>query len=165
VRFEDRYRPQLAPPTGMSTNGISRKLREPRIWKRVLLERLTEPLHLNVLSLFIGLFELFAKNSLRSDSQAGTTLFSILRAAADARKSGLEKLCIVEFGVAPAPVSEHVRNSEASDEGNGGDIKAFLYTARECPRRSTTAITRLYREGDFPMDVGNCKDAYRPTDD
>jgi len=136
--------------------GFIRKLREPRIWKRVLLERLTEPLHLNVLSLFIGLFGTFRQKIAFDLILRQHNAFSILRAATEARKSALEKLCVVEFGVAAgAGFLNMCEIAKRVTESTGVDIKVFGFdTGKGMPKAiDYRDHPDLYREGDFPMDV------------
>ena len=76
------------------------KLRRPHIIKRIFLERLTEPLHLNVASLFVAIagttrakiaFDLITRQHLA---------YGLLNAADQALDLGIKKLTSIEFGVA-----------------------------------------------------------------
>ncbi len=76
------------------------KLRRRHIWRRIALERLTEPLHLNLISLLVAGF-----GSLRARVAFDLVLrqhhaFGLLKAADFARASGLRAVTAVEFGVA-----------------------------------------------------------------
>ena len=76
------------------------KLTKPHIIKRIFLERLTEPLHLNLLSLLVMVggttrakiaFDLIPRHHLA---------YSLLNAADQAKRLGISRLTAVEFGVA-----------------------------------------------------------------
>ena len=136
--------------------GFLRKFREPRIWKRVFLERLTEPLHLNVLSLWVGIFGTFRQKIAFDLILRQHNAFSILMAATDARKSGLGKLCVVEFGVAAGAGFLNMCEIAKRVTGlTGVDIEVFGFdTGKGMPKAiDYRDHPELYREGDFPMDV------------
>src|SRR6267378_1945182 len=136
--------------------GFLRKFREPRIWKRVFLERLTEPLHLNVLSLFVGIFGNIRQKTAFDLVLRQHNAFSILRAATDAKNSGLGKLCVVEFGVAAgAGFLNMCEIAKRVTESTGVDIEVFGFdTGKGMPKAiDYRDHPDLYREGDFPMDV------------
>ena len=76
------------------------KLTKPYILKRIFIERLTEPLHLNLISLAVAIagstrakiaFDLITRQHLA---------FGLLQVADDAREHGIKKVTAVEFGVA-----------------------------------------------------------------
>lgn len=76
------------------------KLRERRIWKRLLTERLSEPLHLNLLSLVVA-----ATGTIESKIYFDLVLrqhqaFGLLNAARKAKALGASRVTAVEFGVA-----------------------------------------------------------------
>ena len=79
---------------------LIQKLRYPRIWRRVLLERLTEPLHLNFLSAFVAIFGSFRARVAFDLVLRQQHAFGLLKAADNARACRLEALTVVEFGVA-----------------------------------------------------------------
>ncbi len=136
--------------------GFLRKFREPRIWKRVFLERLTEPLHLNFLSLFVGIFGNIRQKTAFDLVLRQHNAFSILGAATDAKSSGLGKLCVVEFGVAAgAGFLNMCEIAKRVTESTGVDIKVFGFdTGKGMPKAiDYRDHPDLYREGDFPMDV------------
>ena len=136
--------------------GFLGKFRQPRIWKRVFLERLTEPLHLNVLSLFVCIFGNIRQKTAFDLVLRQHNAFSILRAATDAKSSGLGKLCVVEFGVAAgAGFLNMCEIAKRVTESTGVDIKVFGFdTGKGMPKAiDYRDHPDLYREGDFPMDV------------
>lgn len=79
---------------------LLRKLSRPHVWRRLFVERLTEPLHLNIMSVFVALF-----GPLRARIAFDLVLrqqhaFGLLRAADSARALGRDTVTAVEFGVA-----------------------------------------------------------------
>lgn len=79
---------------------LLRKLSRPHVWRRLFVERLTEPLHLNIMSVFVALF-----GSLRARIAFDLVVrqqhaFGLLRAADSARALGRNTVTAVEFGVA-----------------------------------------------------------------
>ena len=78
----------------------SLSLREPDTLRHIFVERLTEPVHLNLLSAFVALF-----GSLRTKIDFDLIerryhAFGLLRAADYAREIGIDGLTVIEFGVA-----------------------------------------------------------------
>jgi len=79
---------------------LLRKLRHKDVWERVFRERLTEPLHLNLLSLLV-----WALGSTRAKIACDLVVrqwnaYGILKAADVARALGIRTVSIIEFGVA-----------------------------------------------------------------
>jgi len=77
-----------------------RRLWEPGVIRRIFLERLTEPIHLNLLSGFVALL-----GSLRTKVDFDLivrqhTAFGLLKAADNAKELGIDVLTVIEFGVA-----------------------------------------------------------------
>lgn len=79
---------------------LLRSLREPNALRNLLVDRLTEPVHLNLLSGFVALF-----GSLRTKINFDLIerryhAFGLLRAADFAREINVNRLTVIEFGVA-----------------------------------------------------------------
>jgi hypothetical protein len=79
---------------------LLRKLRNRHIWKRIALERLTEPLHLNLASVAVALFGSFRAKVSFDLCVRQHNAFGLLRAADEAIWFGINELTVVEFGVA-----------------------------------------------------------------
>jgi len=137
-----------------SLRFVTQKLRERRIWERVVRERLAEPVHLNVASLFVATF-----GSLRSKiyfdlipRQANA--FALLTAADQARKQGLSALTVIEFGVANgAGLLNLSRLASLVSEETGVAFSIVGFdsgTGMPAPH-DYRDHPELYREGDFPM--------------
>jgi hypothetical protein len=78
---------------------LLRKLARRHTWHRLFVERLTEPLHLNLTSIFVALF-----GSLRARVAFDLVVrqqhaFGLLKAADIARASGADVVTVLEFGV------------------------------------------------------------------
>ena len=81
-------------------NKLWKKLSEPRIWRRIYVERLGEPLIYNIASLFVALFG-SVKHKIEYDLVLRQPYaYCILEAALLAKKYGIRKLTLMEFGVA-----------------------------------------------------------------
>lgn len=81
-------------------NFLIRKIFQRRIWGRIFRERLTEPLHMNILSLFVASFG-NTRSKIAFDLLVRQhNAFAILNAAERARTCGFSSMTVVEFGVA-----------------------------------------------------------------
>jgi hypothetical protein len=76
------------------------KLAKPAIWERILRERLSEPLHLNALSVLVALFGGFESKVYFDLVIRPHNAFCLLQAARAAKKSGYSAFTAIEFGVA-----------------------------------------------------------------
>jgi hypothetical protein len=81
-------------------NKLWKKLSEPRIWRRIYVERLGEPLIYNVVSVFVALFGSVARKIEYDLVLRQPYAYCILEAALLAKKHGVRKLTLMEFGVA-----------------------------------------------------------------
>jgi hypothetical protein len=84
----------------MARNPLLRSLLTRRdVWRRIAVERLSEPLHMNAISLGVALF-----GGLRSKEAFDLLVrrqhaFGLLKAADEARARGIGQLTVVEVGV------------------------------------------------------------------
>jgi hypothetical protein len=81
-------------------NKIWRKLLEPRIWKRIYIERLGEPLIYNIASIFVMMFGSVRQKIEYDCIPRNPYAFCILAAADLAKSAGIDRVAIMEFGVA-----------------------------------------------------------------
>lgn len=79
--------------------GMARKLLQPRIWKEIMLQRLTEPLHLNALCLPVALFGGFQRKVTFDLVMRQEYAFGLLKAADIAKSLGISEIAALEFGV------------------------------------------------------------------
>ncbi len=77
-----------------------RKLLERRVWERVFRERLSEPLHLNILSLFAAAVGSFQAKIAFDMVIRQHNAFCLMQAARFAKRSGYDAYTAIEFGVA-----------------------------------------------------------------
>ena len=133
-----------------------KKLKYPRIYKRIFYERLTEPVHLNILALFVALFGGFRRKVEYDLILRCQHAYSLLKAADYAKSLGFKQITVMEFGVAAgtglmniAKLSEHVYQE------TGIKINVFGFdTGKGMPKPlSYKDHPDLYQEGDFPMDI------------
>jgi len=134
---------------------LKSKLTKRDRWHRILVERLTEPVHLNLLSLVV-----LALGSYRAKIAWDLVIrqqyaYGILKAADLAREAGFSAVTVVEVGVASgaglmnmAKIAQEVsRKTGVSFEIHGFDTGEGMPPAvdyRDHPD--------LYAQGDFPMD-------------
>jgi hypothetical protein len=79
---------------------VLKKLLIPYIWRRIFRERLTEPLHLNIIAAFVAVFGTYRAKIDFDLVIRPHHAFALLKAADYARAFGIPALTAVEFGVA-----------------------------------------------------------------
>lgn len=133
-----------------------RKLTRPHIVKRLFLERLTEPLHLNLISAAVLVagstrtkiaFDLIPRHHLA---------YSLLKASDYARSLGITRLTAVEFGVAAGAGLLNmceVARLVTRETGVAWDIVGFDTGRGMPPPRDYRDHPEYYAEGDFPADL------------
>ncbi len=135
--------------------SLWRKLFEPRILRRILLERLTEPLHLNLLALGVAAFGSFRQRVNFDLLVRQHNAYSILSAADRALYYGVKSITIVEFGVAAgAGLMNMCQLAQRVSKVTGVDIKVVGFDSGKGmpPPQGFRDHPELYQEGDFPMD-------------
>jgi len=140
--------------------SFARKLRHAHVWRRILYERLTEPLHLNLMSLPIaimgGLRAKIAFDLIVRQHNA----YSILACADLARSMGIREITLLEFGVASgAGLMNMCRIADAVTKLTGVrfDIYGFDTGVGMPPPKSYKDHPDLYQQGDFPMDFARLR--------
>ena len=132
-----------------------KKLGNAYIWKRIFYERLTEPLHLNLMALGVALF-----GGLRSRVAFDLVLrqqhaYAILASADLARELGIREVTLVEFGVAAGAGLLNICELAARVTRETG-VRFRVYgfdTGRGMPPPlGYRDHPEIYQEGDFPMD-------------
>jgi hypothetical protein len=134
--------------------------------RRIATERLTEPLHLNATAALVAAFGTFRAKVAFDLVLRRQFAFSILHAADEARKVGLKRLTLVEFGVANGAgllnmcsVAERVTKAT----GIGFDVFGFDGGKGMPPPIDYRDHPELYQEGDFPTDVQKLHAALPPN--
>jgi hypothetical protein len=140
--------------------GFLRKVTEPRIRRRIFLERLTEPVHLNLLSIGVAMFGSFTQRVGFDLILRQHNAFAILNAAQRARAQGVGKITIVEFGVAAgAGLLNMCSIAKRAAKATGIEISVVGFdTGKGMPQAlGYRDHPDLYQEGDFPMDFSALK--------
>ena len=143
-----------------------KKLVKPYIWKRIFYERLTEPLHLNFLSLFVWLFGSYRSKITFDLVIRQQHAFSLLNVADQAKNLGIYKVSIFEFGVASGAGLLNLQNIAKRIEKITGvvfNIYGFDAGLGMPPPTSYKDHPELYAEGDFPMDIDSLSKKLDPN--
>ncbi len=145
----------------MSFKFIAAKLKHSYIWKRIALERLTEPLHLNILSLFIMAFGSWRSKVAFDLIMRPHNAFCILDAAKRCNHYGIKKMAICEFGVAGgAGLVNMAIIAKTVSKITGVDIRVFGFDTGEGMPWSPVDYRdhpEHYSVGNFKMDVEKLK--------
>ncbi len=131
-----------------------RRIRSPRILKRIFNERLTEPLHLNMLSLFVALGGGFRSKVAFDLIVRHQNAFGLLRAADLAGQVGVRRVTAIEFGVAAgAGLMNLCRLASRITRLTGVEFEIVGFdTGTGMPEpRDYRDHPEYYRAGDFPM--------------
>lgn len=131
-----------------------KKLRNRYIWERIFYERLTEPLHLNLIALGVAAF-----GGLRSKIAFDLMLrqqhaYAILTCADLAREQGLREVTLIEFGVAAgAGLLNICELAERVTRETGVRFRIFGFDTGKGmpPPKSYRDHPEIYQQGDFPM--------------
>jgi hypothetical protein len=140
--------------------NLLRKLSQPHIWERLFFERLTEPLHLNVLSLGVAALGSFRTNVKWDLVVRQHNAFAILKAADAAKNLGLKTVSVAEFGVATGSGLMNMAEIAARvTEATGVEVKLYGFDTGEGmpPARDYRDHPDMYGAGDFRMDVERLK--------
>ena len=138
-----------------SLMSFIRKLGEGRIWQRIFSERLTEPLHLNLLSLLVAAFG-SSRQKINYDLMVRHhNAFCILKAADIATRYGVKQLSLLEFGVAAgAGLLNMAHIARTVTKITDVEFNIFGFdTGEGMPEpKDYRDHPELYQAGDFPMD-------------
>jgi hypothetical protein len=132
-----------------------KKLRNRYIWQRIFYERLTEPLHLNVLALGVALFGGFRARVAFDLVIRHNNAYSILAAADLARELGVRQVTLIEFGVAAgAGLLNMCRIADRVTRETGVHFQVVGFDTGKGmpPPESYRDHPEIYQQGDFPMD-------------
>lgn len=136
--------------------GWIRKLREGRIWQRIAVERLSEPLHLNAAALAVALFGSFRAKVAFDLVLRQHHAWALLHSADRARSAGITELTALEFGVASgAGLLNMCRISDAVERETGVRCRIVGFDTGQGmpPPVDFRDHPELYQAGDFPMDA------------
>ena len=145
----------------MSLYALQR-LTRPGQLRKVLVERGTEPLHLNFLSLFVALFGSYRAKVDFDLVVRQQYAFPILYAADAAKKYGYKAVTILEFGVAGgAGLLNMCRIAERTRKATGIEFRIYGFdTGTGMPEPiDYRDIPESFQAGDFPMDQDRLREA------
>jgi hypothetical protein len=134
---------------------LRRKLARKDRWRRILLERLTEPIHLNLLSLGVLAFGSFRAKVAWDLVIRQQYAYGVLKAADLAREAGLSSISVVEVGVASgAGMMNMAQIARRASRATGVSIEihGFDTGVGMPPAVDYRDHPDLYAQGDFPMD-------------
>lgn len=142
--------------------GFTRKLLQSRIWKRIFLERFTEPIHLNLLSLAVGAFGSFRQRVGFDLVVRPHSAYGLLKAADLAKRHGIKEITAIEFGVASgAGIMNMARIAEKVTASTGIKIHLVGFDTGKGmpPAVDYRDHPELYGAGDFPMNFDKLRAA------
>jgi hypothetical protein len=125
------------------------------IWKRAAVERLTEPLHLNLISVGVALFGGVRAKTAFDLLVRRQHAYGLLKAADEARARGLREVTAVELGVASGTGLLNICELGArvtEETGVGFRVAGFDTGEGMPPPADYRDHPELYKEGWFPMD-------------
>jgi len=132
---------------------LRRLFQKKQLWK-VFVERLTEPLHLNLLSAFAALFGTYRTKVELDLVIRQQYAFPILYAADAAKRYGYKEVTLVELGVASgAGLMNMCRIAERTTAATGIDfhIVGFDGGVGMPPAIDYRDLPEIFQEGDYPM--------------
>ncbi len=131
------------------------KLGQTRVRQRVFIERLTEPLHLNLISPFVALFGTHERKAAYDLVLRPHNAYSLYEAVRRSRRFGLRQLTVVECGVASgAGLLNLCRIAEQVTRTTGVQFQIFGFDSGKGmpPPIDYRDHPELYWEGNYPMD-------------
>lgn len=131
------------------------RLRKREKWKKIFVERLTEPLHLNMLSAFVAVFGSFRAKVAFDLVVRQQYAFPILKAADLAARLGLRRITVIEFGVATGAGllnMSSIAARVAKATGIAVDVCGFDTGRGMPPAIDYRDLPECFAAGDFPMD-------------
>ncbi|GEP09955.1 class I SAM-dependent methyltransferase [Methylobacterium gnaphalii] len=134
-------------------------------YRKIFRERLSEPLHLNLLSLGVALFGSY-RTKVEFDLMVRQQYaFPVLFAADAAKKLGLSKIVVLEFGVATgAGLMNLCQLAERTERETGVTIEVVGFDTGTGmpPALDYRDLPEYFQEGDFPMDFEALRQALPP---
>lgn len=133
--------------------------------QKIFVERLTEPLHLNFISIFVAIFGGFRAKVAFDLVVRQQYAFPILFAADLAARNGIRTVTLLEFGVASgAGLLNMCQIADAAAKATGIEFRIFGFdTGRGMPPAiDYRDLPEVFQEGDFPMDVESLSKSLPP---
>lgn len=139
-----------------------RRLSQPGQMRKVLVERGTEPVHLNLLSLFVAMFGSYRAKVDFDLVVRQQYAFPILYAADTAKQYGYKTVTLIEFGVAGgAGLLNMCRIAERTKQATGIDFRVVGFDSGKGmpPAVDYRDLPESFQAGDFPMDEQRLREA------
>jgi hypothetical protein len=139
----------------MSKNYVLRRALSDKKYKKIFVERLTEPLHLNVISLGVAIFGRYSTKVAWDLVVRQQYAYPLLFAAEEAKRLGLKRITVLEFGVATGAGLLNMCELAARTEGETGvaiDVVGFDTGSGMPAAIDYRDMPEYFQEGDFPMD-------------
>ncbi|MUL35214.1 hypothetical protein [Gloeocapsopsis dulcis] len=133
---------------------LQNKLGNQRKRKRILYERLTEPLHLNLLSIFVALFGSFEQKIEFDLVIRQQYAFCLLQAAKFAKSMEIQSVTAIEFGVAAgAGLLNICEITKKITQETGVQFQIFGFDSGQGlpPPRDYRDIPETFKKGDYPI--------------
>ena len=133
---------------------VLRRLFQGKQMRKVFVERLTEPIHLNLLSAFVALFGSYRMKVALDLVIRQQYAFPILYAADEAKRYGYKEVTLVELGVASgAGLMNMCRIAKRTTNATGIDfhIVGFDGGVGMPPAIDYRDLPEIFQEGDYPM--------------
>jgi hypothetical protein len=133
---------------------LLKKLTQQRIWKKILFERLSEPVHLNLVASAVALLGSFRAKVDFDLVARPEHAFGLLRSADWAKEHGIPRLTAIEFGVANGQGLMNIcdiARKVTAETGVQFDIVGFDGAAGMPPPRDYRDHPEYYKRGDYPM--------------
>lgn len=133
---------------------LARKILQKHIWERIFRERLTEPLHMNILSVLVAIFGTTRARIAFDLLVRQHNAFALLNAAERARAYGHSAMTVIEFGVAAgAGLLNLCDLAQKVTRITGVEIRVVGFDSGSGmpPPRDYRDHPNFYATGDFPM--------------
>lgn len=124
-------------------------------YRKIFRERLSEPLHLNAIALGVALFGGYRAKVEFDLMVRQQYAFPLLFAADEARKAGISRITVLEFGVAAgAGLMNLCELAERTERETGVAIEVIGFDTGSGmpPALDYRDMPEYFQEGDFPMD-------------
>ena len=135
--------------------NLLKKLAQPHVWERLFYERLTDPLHLNLIALGVAAFGSYRTKVKWDLVVRQHNAYAILKAADTARGLGLKTVSLAEFGVATgAGLMNMAAIATRVTAATGIEFKLYGFDTGQGmpPARDYRDHPDMYAQGDFAMD-------------
>lgn len=139
----------------MLNSYVLRRAFSDRKYRKIFIERLTEPVHLNLMALGVAVFGSYRAKVDFDLMVRQQYAFPLLFAADEAGRSGVSRITVLEFGVAAGAGLMNLCDLAARTTAATGvaiDVVGFDTGRGMPPAIDYRDLPEYFQEGDFPMD-------------